>query len=100
MNSRPINLTQYGVESDYNLFPRGNTTALSYLNKAIAGQSEFSVLDVATSEYNLIEANKKFRFFLIPRIINEIKPLKMIEFMCTNEEAYKKWLNAFRQGCR
>lgn len=99
-NARPLDLSQYGVEADYNQFPRGNTTAISYLNKVMAGQSEFSVLDLATSDFDLVAASKKFRFFLIPRILNEIKPLKMIEFMCTDEEAYKKWLNVFRKGCR
>jgi len=100
LNPRPLDLTEHTVEADYNNFPHGNKTAISYLNNAMAGQSEFSVLDIATSDYDLVLASKKFRFFLIPRIINEIKPLKMTEFMCTDEASYKKWINALREGCR
>ena len=99
-NDRPVDLSQYVLEADYNHFPRGNTTAGSYLNEVMAGQSEFSVLDIATSQFDLVAASKKFRFFLVPRILNEIKPLKIMEFMSTDEEAYKKWLKAFKRGCR
>lgn len=100
LNDRPLNLAQYHFESDYNNFPKGNKTAQSFLNNAIAGQSEFSLLNIATSNYDLVQASKKYRFFLMPRVLNEIKPIKMTEFMCTDEAAYKKWLHAFRQGCR
>lgn len=100
LNSRSIDLSQYAVQSDYNHFPTGNTTVGSIFNKAVAGQSEFSVLEIASSDYDLVLAIKKFRLFLVPRILNEVKPLKIAEFMCTDEEAYKKWLAAFRQGCR
>eukprot|EP00603_Paraphysomonas_imperforata_P012649 CAMPEP_0114466858 /NCGR_PEP_ID=MMETSP0104-20121206/9302_1 /TAXON_ID=37642 ORGANISM="Paraphysomonas imperforata, Strain PA2" /NCGR_SAMPLE_ID=MMETSP0104 /ASSEMBLY_ACC=CAM_ASM_000202 /LENGTH=420 /DNA_ID=CAMNT_0001640263 /DNA_START=82 /DNA_END=1347 /DNA_ORIENTATION=+ len=100
LNARSLDLSQYAVETDYNHFPKGNTTASSWINNATAGQSEFSVLEIATSEYDLVQAIKKFRLFLIPRVLNEVKPLKIIEFMCTDEEAYKQWISALKQGCR
>eukprot|EP00603_Paraphysomonas_imperforata_P013648 CAMPEP_0114481370 /NCGR_PEP_ID=MMETSP0104-20121206/17649_1 /TAXON_ID=37642 ORGANISM="Paraphysomonas imperforata, Strain PA2" /NCGR_SAMPLE_ID=MMETSP0104 /ASSEMBLY_ACC=CAM_ASM_000202 /LENGTH=388 /DNA_ID=CAMNT_0001656957 /DNA_START=21 /DNA_END=1184 /DNA_ORIENTATION=- len=96
LNARSLDL----AETDYNHFPKGNTTASSWINNATAGQSEFSVLEIATSEYDLVQAIKKFRLFLIPRVLNEVKPLKIIEFMCTDEEAYKQWISALKQGCR
>ena len=100
LNSRPIDLKDYDVETDYNKFPVGNITVGSLLNKAISGQKDFSLIDIARSEYDLVEAHKRFRFFIIPRVMNETRPLKMVEFMATDEEAYKKWIATFRRSCR
>ena len=100
LNEHPFDLSQYAVETDYNKFPKGNVTAGTFINRAFAGQGEFSALNIATSNYDLVHASKNFRFFLIPRVINETKPLKLAEFMSTDEESHKKWLSAFRKSCR
>jgi hypothetical protein len=49
-------------------FNRGLTSASKTLRNLTTGQGEFSVATLATSEYDLKEAVKKYRFVLFPKV--------------------------------
>lgn len=61
---------------------------------------EFSVATLMTSEYDLKEASKKFRFVMHPKVQSELQPLQVAEFMANDEQSYKLWVKAIGRVIR
>lgn len=71
---------------------------LNYVVSFCAG--EFSVATLMTSEYDLKEASKKFRFVMHPKVQSELQPLQVAEFMANDEQSYKLWVKAIGRVIR
>lgn len=50
-----------------------------------------------SSEYDLKLAVAKFRFALCPKVISELAPLPIYEFMASDEECFVLWTKAFQK---
>ena len=69
INKSPIKLWQYTLETDARNFANNSTASLTgAIRGAIMGQSEFSFATLASSEYDLKEAAKKYKFALCPKV--------------------------------
>jgi hypothetical protein len=64
------------------------------LRGATTGQDEFSVATLLSSEYDLKLAVQKYRFALCPKVVSELSPLSVFEFMASDEQAYRLWVKA------
>lgn len=91
ITKKPFQLWKYRIESDVKKFSTDNVSLVNSLRSAVTGQGEFSVATLATSEYDLVEAVKKYRFLLVPKILSELSPLPIGDFMASDETAYKLW---------
>jgi hypothetical protein len=58
------------------------------------------VATLATSDYDLVDAVKKYRFMLVPRVFSELSPLPIGDFMASDEQAYKLWVKSLSRVIR
>eukprot|EP00602_Paraphysomonas_sp_CaronLab_P005541 CAMPEP_0185025428 /NCGR_PEP_ID=MMETSP1103-20130426/8390_1 /TAXON_ID=36769 /ORGANISM="Paraphysomonas bandaiensis, Strain Caron Lab Isolate" /LENGTH=318 /DNA_ID=CAMNT_0027558627 /DNA_START=310 /DNA_END=1266 /DNA_ORIENTATION=- len=100
INQRPFQLWKYRLELDPRKFNRGLTSASKSLRKLATGQGEFSITQLATSDYDLKEAVHKYRFILYPKVLSELTPLATGEFMANDEQSYKLWIKALSRVIR
>ncbi len=68
INKKPFQLWEYAVETDYRKFGRNIVTPQAGIRGAVIGQSDFSMIEIMRSPYDLKEASKKFKFALIPKV--------------------------------
>lgn len=73
------------------------TSGMMTLRSLVSGQGEIGFLELATSEYDLKEAVKKYRFALLPKVFSELTPLPSAEFMAGNAEEYRLWTKALQR---
>lgn len=100
INKHPFQLWKYALELDPRKFNRGFSSASKSMRKLISGQGEFSVATLMTSEFDLKEASKKFRFVMHPKVQSELQPLQVAEFMANDEQSYKLWVKAIGRVIR
>lgn len=100
INKHPFQLWKYTLELDPRKFNRGFSSASKSARKLLTGQGEFSVTTLMTSEYDLREASKKFRFIMHPKVHSELQPLQAAEFMANDEQSYKLWVKAIGRVIR
>eukprot|EP00602_Paraphysomonas_sp_CaronLab_P001627 CAMPEP_0185031762 /NCGR_PEP_ID=MMETSP1103-20130426/19397_1 /TAXON_ID=36769 /ORGANISM="Paraphysomonas bandaiensis, Strain Caron Lab Isolate" /LENGTH=373 /DNA_ID=CAMNT_0027567399 /DNA_START=195 /DNA_END=1316 /DNA_ORIENTATION=- len=91
LTDKPYKLFQYRLVQDYRYFPKHMSTGIMAARSLFTGQSEISLFDLATSDYDLKEAVKKYRFVLAPRVFSELSPLPTGEFMAGDGNDYKHW---------
>jgi hypothetical protein len=58
------------------------------------------VATLATSEYDLVEAVKNYRFMLVPKVFSELSPLPIGDFMASDDQAHKLWIKSFSRVIR
>jgi len=100
INKNPFQLWKYALELDPRKFNRGFSSASKSMRKLVSGQGEFSVATLMTSEFDLKEASKKFRFVMHPKVQSELQPLQVAEFMANDEQSYKLWVKAIGRVIR
>ena len=50
-------------------FPKHMTSGLKSFRELVTGQGEVGILDLATSDFDLKEAVKKYRFAIVPKVL-------------------------------
>lgn len=100
INKHPFQLWKYALELDPRKFNRGFSSASKSMRKIMTGQGEFSLTTLMSSDYDLKEASKKFRFIIHPKVQSELQPLQVAEFMANDEQSYKLWVKAIGRVIR
>jgi hypothetical protein len=73
------------------------TSGMMTLRSLVSGQGEIGFMELATSEYDLKEAVKKYRFALLPKVFSELSPLPSAEFMAGDADEYRLWTKALQR---
>jgi hypothetical protein len=94
INELPFQLMKYALELDTKKFKRGLTSGRKSLRRLVSGQGEISLPVFVASEFDLKTAVKRFQFIIYPKVVSEVHPLPVGEFMANDESSYKQWVEA------
>jgi hypothetical protein len=96
INEIPFQLTKYLLELDTKKFKRGLTSGKKSFRRLVSGQGEISLPVYVASEFDLKTAVKRFQFIIHPKVLSEVHPLPVGEFMANDEQSYKQWVAALQ----
>lgn len=96
VNELPFQLKKYLIELDTKKFRRGLTSGKKSYRRLVSGQGEISLPVYVASEFDLKTAVKRFQFIIFPRVLSEVHPLPVGEFMANDEQSYKQWVAALQ----
>eukprot|EP01038_Epipyxis_sp_PR26KG_P004345 gene4345-6149_t len=96
INSKPIKLWQYDLETDPKKYSRTVTSLSSTVKSAMLGNEDFSMSDLLTSEHDLQLASKNYKFGLLPKVSSELMASTHHEFLAHDERAYSQWVTALK----
>jgi hypothetical protein len=88
INELPFQLKKYALELDPKKSRRGLTSGKKSFRRLVSGQGEISLPVYVASEFDLKAAVKRFQFILYPKVLSEVHPLPVGEFMANDEQSY------------
>eukprot|EP00599_Poterioochromonas_sp_BG-1_P000060 CAMPEP_0173146268 /NCGR_PEP_ID=MMETSP1105-20130129/8389_1 /TAXON_ID=2985 /ORGANISM="Ochromonas sp., Strain BG-1" /LENGTH=309 /DNA_ID=CAMNT_0014060431 /DNA_START=294 /DNA_END=1219 /DNA_ORIENTATION=+ len=94
-NSKPVKLWQYNLELDYRKYQQNVTSLTTSIVSSFVGSEDFSVKDLMTSEYDLQNASRNYKFGLVPKVVSELVASTTHEFLAHDEATYRMWVEAF-----
>eukprot|EP00603_Paraphysomonas_imperforata_P008915 CAMPEP_0114418670 /NCGR_PEP_ID=MMETSP0103-20121206/3621_1 /TAXON_ID=37642 ORGANISM="Paraphysomonas imperforata, Strain PA2" /NCGR_SAMPLE_ID=MMETSP0103 /ASSEMBLY_ACC=CAM_ASM_000201 /LENGTH=324 /DNA_ID=CAMNT_0001587045 /DNA_START=326 /DNA_END=1302 /DNA_ORIENTATION=+ len=89
-------LKKYALELDTKKFKRGLTSGKKSFRRLVSGQGEISLPVFVASEFDLKTAVKKYQFIIYPKVLSEVNPLPVGEFMANDETSYKQWVEVLQ----
>jgi hypothetical protein len=92
----PFQLKKYALELDIKKFKRGLTSGKKSFRRLVSGQGEISLPVYVASEFDLKTAVKRYQFIIYPKVLSEVHPLPVGEFMANDEQSYKQWVEAIQ----
>ena len=96
INEMPFQLKKYSLELDTKKVRRGLTSGKKSFRRLVSGQGEISLPVYVASEFDLKTAVKRFQFMIYPKVVSEVRPLPIGEFMANDEQSYKHWTRAIQ----
>lgn len=94
VNSKPIKLWQYTLETDHRKYTKNVTSLGSTMKSAMLGNEDFAMSDLLTSPYDLQFASRNYKFGLLPKVSSELMASTNYEFLAHDERSYKQWISA------
>lgn len=91
VNSKPIKLWQFDLETDHRKYAKNVTSLGSTMKSAMIGNEDFSMMDLLNSEYDLQLASRNYKFGLLPKVSSELSASTVYEFVSYDEKNYKQW---------
>lgn len=94
VNSKPIKLWQYDLETDPRRYAKNVTSLTSTMKRGVMGNEDFAMSDLLSSKADLQFASRNFKFGLIPKVSSELMASTNYEFLAHDERTYKQWIHA------
>ena len=91
INSKPIKLWQFDLETDHRKYAKNVTSLTSAFKSSMMGNEDFAMKDLLSSEYDLQYASRNFKFGLVPKVSSELMASVVHEFLAHDEKTYKQW---------
>lgn len=91
VNSKPIKLWQYDLETDHRKYSKSVTSLTTAMKSTFMGNEDFSMADLLTAEYDLQYASRNFKFGLVPKVSSELVASSAHEFLAHDEKTFKNW---------
>ena len=100
VNSKPIKLWQFDLETDHRKYSKNVTSLTSALKSTMMGNEDFALKDLMGSEHDLQFASRNFKFGLVPKVSSELMASVVHEFLAHDEKTYKQWTQTLQTVIR